>query len=123
MGHSLFPTSRMPMGMLQFIVFFYAFPGRNLSTHYSFCVLKSDSTNNIQICRSDALVITETGHKQCTYCLELSFARYSVDFCGVRILHLKVLHASSLINSDPLKVWFIYIINGNATLFLFRPML
>ena len=33
---SLFPTSRMPMGMLQFMVgFFNASPGRNVSTHYS----------------------------------------------------------------------------------------
>ena len=34
---SLFPTSRMPMGMLQFMVgFFNASPGRNVSTCYSF---------------------------------------------------------------------------------------
>ena len=33
---SLFPTSRMPMGMLQFMVgFFNASPGRNVSTYYS----------------------------------------------------------------------------------------
>lgn len=41
---SLFPTLRMPMGMLQFMVgFFNASPGGNVSNHYNFCVLKSDN--------------------------------------------------------------------------------
>lgn len=74
---SYFPTSRMPMGLLQYMVnFFNAKPGH---THVYVLIY------SLGCCVQVTIV---NGYRVCIFCLGLKFPNYSVGQCGVKNLQV-----------------------------------
>lgn len=81
---SLFPTIRMPMGLLQYMAqFFVSKCGQHVGI-ISIWMLHSNDYKIINLmCRWSVLMIIQSGYSPCTYCLAQSGIKFIVDRCGV----------------------------------------